>query len=202
MAKQRDSILILGEGPTEFYYINSLADRYPGITIIPGYPKHTNMKELEEKIQDGISKGYRYIFCIIDMDNKDGEPYCSQYAKLKNKYSTPIRKPQKGLCCDIRFYETHRCTELFFLYYFKYTSREYASQQQLLDDLNSVVQYYKNTDFFRKCRGLHSYFLKNGGAIENAVKNANRSVTERDSTPRNYTYSELGKLIDTLDTLR
>ena len=47
MGKLRNAALILGEGPTEFYYFKSLCDVFKGLTIKPDYPKHTNIKELE-----------------------------------------------------------------------------------------------------------------------------------------------------------
>ncbi len=157
MGKLRQTALILGEGPTEFYYFKSLCDEFKRITIRPDSPKHTNLKELEAKIEEGISLGYNHIFCIIDMDTKEKEPERSQYQRLKTKYGIPINKPKKGIYCEIEFFETHRCTELFFLYYFRYTSRPYESQDALLKDLNQSVEYRKTTDFFRKCKGLHSF---------------------------------------------
>lgn len=111
MGKLKHSVLILGEGPTEFYYFNSLRDVVKGLTIKPDYPKHSSMKELEEKIEDGIKDGHDRIFCVIDMDTKDEEPECTQYARLKKKYSKPVSKPKKGIYCEVHFFETHRCTE-------------------------------------------------------------------------------------------
>ena len=68
------------------------------------------MKELDLKISDGIAMGYDYIFCVIDMDTKDEEPEHSQYARLKKKYEKPILKPKKSISCEVKFFETHRCT--------------------------------------------------------------------------------------------
>lgn len=85
MGKQRNTALILGEGPTEFFYLKSLCDVFKGFTIKPDYPKHTNIKELEAKIVNGVEMGYNHIFCIIDMDTKNEEPEKSQYAQLKKK---------------------------------------------------------------------------------------------------------------------
>ncbi len=201
MGKLRQTALILGEGPTEFFYFKSLCDVFRRLTIKPDYPKHTNIKELEAKIEEGISLGYNYIFCIIDMDTKDKEPERSQYQKLKEKYSKPVNKPKKGIYCEVRFFETHRCTELFFLYYFRYTSRSYDNQEQLLNDLNKSVEYRKSMDFFVKCKGLHGYFERNGGSIMSATTNANRSCDERLTDGRDFTYSELGKLIMMLESL-
>lgn len=198
MGKLRQTALILGEGPTEFYYFKSLCDVYKNITIKPDYPKHTSIKELELKIEEGIAMGYSHIFCVIDMDTKDTESERMQYAKLKAKYAKPINKPKKGIYCNVEFFETHRCTELFFLYYFRYTSRPYADQEALIKDLNCDVVYQKTTDFFIKCKGLHNYFERNGGSIEKALANANRSMDEKVEGGREYTYSELGILMEKL----
>ena len=201
MGKLRQTALILGEGPTEFYYFKSLCDVYKNITIKPDYPKHTSIKELELKIEEGIAMGYSHIFCVIDMDTKDTEPERTQYAKLKAKYAKPINKPKKGIYCNVEFFETHRCTELFFLYYFRYTSRPYADQEALIKDLNRDVAYQKTTDFFIKSKGLHSYFERNGGRLDTAMANAYRSMDEKLNSGRDYTYSELGKLIKILESI-
>ncbi len=198
MGKLRQTTLILGEGPTEFFYFKSLCDVFKHLTIKPDYPKHTSIRELELKISDGVAMGYRHIFCIIDMDTKDIEPERSQYQKLKAKYAKPINKPKKGIYCDVEFFETHCCTELFFLYYFRYTSRPYKTQEPLLKDLNQYVEYKKNTDFFIRTKGLHNYFERNGGSLEKAMTNANHSMEEKEKEGKNYTYSELGRLMERL----
>lgn len=201
MGKLRQTALILGEGPTEFFYFKSLCDIFKSVTIKPDYPKHTSMKELEAKIADGVAMGYSHIFCIVDMDTKDVEPERSQYQKLKVKYAKPVAKPKKGIHCKVEFFETHRCTELFFLYYFRYTSRLYETQEPLLKDLNQCIAYQKTADFFIKTKGLHGYFERNGGSLEKAVANANRSMEEKQKSARDYTYSELGRLIIALNNL-
>ena len=101
----------------------------------------------------------------------------------------------------MEFFETHRCTELFFLYYFRYTSRSYEDQESLLKDLNKNVEYRKAIDFFFKTKGLHSYFERNGGSLNTATINANRSMEDKLVNGREYTYSELGKLIKMLEEL-
>lgn len=199
MGKLRQTALILGEGPTEFFYFKSLCDVFKRLTIKPDYPKHTSIKELESKIAEGIEFGYNHIFCIIDMDTKDVEPERTQYQRLKAKYAKPINKPKKGIYCEVEFFETHRCTELFFLYYFRYTSRPYDTQELLLRDLNQCVEYRKAIDFFIKTKGLHSYFEQNGGSLKKAIANANRSIEGVQDGERNYTYSELGRLMEILE---
>lgn len=201
MGKQRQTALILGEGPTEFFYFKSLCDVFKNITIKPDYPKHTSIKELEIKIEEGVAMGYNHIFCVIDMDTKDVEPERTQYQKLRTKYAKPINKPKKGIYCNVEFFETHRCTELFFLYYFRYTSRSYEDQESLLKDLNKNVEYRKAIDFFIKSKGLHSYFERNGGSLNVATVNANRSMESKLANGREYTFSELGILINRLKKL-
>ena len=201
MGKLRQTALILGEGPTEFFYFKSLCDVYKNVTIKPDYPKHTNLKELEVKIEEGMTMGYSHIFCIIDMDTKDKEPERTQYLKLKAKYAKTINRPSKGISCKVDFFETHNCTELFFLYYFRYTSRPYTDQDSLLKDLNKKVCYHKTVDFFIKSKGLHDYFERNGGSIDTAIINADRSMIEKEKNNREYTYSELGRLIKALKLL-
>ena len=195
MGKLHKTTLILGEGPTEFFYFKSLNDVFKGLTSKPDYPKHTSIKELELKITDGITMGYDYIYCVIDMDTKNEGPEHSQYAQLKKKYGKSIVEPKKGINCKVKFFETHRCTELFFLYYFEYTSRMYTNQNLLLKDLNQKCEYRKTIDFFRKCKGLHSYFEKNGGSLDAAIANAEHSMTEKNAGSRDYTYSELGRMM-------
>lgn len=201
MGKLRQATLILGEGPTEFFFFKSLCDVFKRLTIKPDYPKHTNLKDLEAKIVEGVAMGYNHIFCIIDMDTKNEEPERSQYQKLRAKYAKPINKPKKGIFCEVEFFETHRCTELFFLYYFHYKARPYDTQEALLKDLNRCVEYHKTIEFFVKCRGLHSYFERNGGSLDAAITNADRSMQEKQSTGREYSYSELGRLMRLLRDL-
>lgn len=201
MGKQRNTILVLGEGPTEFYYLKSLGDVYKGLTIKPDYPKHTNLKELEIKIAEGINLGYRYIFCVIDMDNKGEEVERTRYENLKRRYANPFSRPRLGIYSEVFFFETHLCTELFFKYYFSYTSRPYKDQPDLLADLNQHCEYQKTEDFFKRCKGLHSYFEKHGGKLTEAIANANRSLAEKERDARNYTYSELGTMFEQFENI-
>ena len=108
----------------------------------------------------------------------------------------------KGMSLILDVENGHLCTELFFLYYFRYTSKMYAEQEPLLRDLNQCCDYRKKIDFFIKCRGLHSYFVKKGGSLSVAIDNSNRSVSEKSEGNRDYTFSELGRMIEELRILR
>ena len=63
------------------------------------------------------------------------------------------------------------------------------------------MEYRKTIEFFIKSKGLHSYFERNGGSLEKAVSNANRSVEEKMKSDRDYTYSELGRLMERLESI-
>ena len=64
------------------------------------------------------------------------------------------------------------------------------------------AEYRKTIEFFIKTRGLHGYFERNGGSLNKAIANANQSVDEKLKSGRDYTYSELGKLMKKLSGLR
>lgn len=66
----------------------------------------------------------------------------------------------------------------------------------MLKDLNQCVEYRKTIEFFIKTKGLHGYFERNGGSLDKAVGNANRSMEEK--LKGDYTYSELGRLMEIL----
>jgi len=195
MGKLADAIMILGEGATESFYMNSLRDDYPAQlkNIEPKIPKHSNLTELEKKIEEGISKGYSKIYCMIDMDNKKKGKEKDDYLKLKRKYENPIVKDDEGINCEVKFFETERCTELFFLYYFKYTTKEYLSSDDVVKALAKECGYQKNLKFFKK--GLHKIFKEKGGTLRTAIKNANTSCKDK---KRNYTYSQLGSMLQAL----
>lgn len=202
MGKLRNRAIIIGEGITEFYYFQSLRDVYKQVVFKPDYPKDTSIKELEIKIREAEEKGYTHIFCVIDMDNKDKEPERTRYNKLKAKFAKPINKPKKGISCKVEFFETHLCTEMFFRYYFSYTSRSYENQDSLIKDLSNCAKgkYEKTIEFFLNSKGLHSYFERKGGSLEKAIANAEKSMKEKDD--RDYTYSELGRLMKALENLQ
>lgn len=50
-----------------------------------------------------------------------------------------------------------------------------------------------------KSKGLHSYFERNAGSLTTAADNANHSMEEKQMSGRDYTYSELGRLIKLLE---
>lgn len=62
------------------------------------------------------------------------------------------------------------------------------------------MKYEKAEKFFSK--GLHDYFEHNGGSLEKAITNAEKSMKEKEKDDRDYTYSELGRLMKALKNLQ
>lgn len=200
MGKQRNTTIIIGEGPTEFYYLNSLKDEFRILQHIkPDSPKNTSLRELQRSIESSIQMGYSQVFCLIDMDTKKKDAKSmAEYQRLKKKYhNAHIIKKRSGIDCQIRFYETERCTELFFVYYFKYTTQKFQTSDDVESLLNKICGYDKTLKFFRG-HPLHQFFEKQGGNFVNAIANANRSLFDVRNGNRDYTYSEIGSMFNDL----
>ena len=200
MGKQRNTTIIIGEGPTEFYYLNSLKDEFRILQHIkPDSPKNTSLRELQRSIESSIQMGYSQVFCLIDMDTKKKDAKSmAEYQRLKKKYhNAHIVKKRSGIDCQIRFYETERCTELFFIYYFKYTTQKFQTSDDVESLLNKICGYDKTLKFFRG-HPLHQFFEKQGGNFVNAIANANRSLFDVRNGNRDYTYSEIGSMFNDL----
>lgn len=200
MGQQRKTTIIIGEGPTEFYYLNSLKDRFRILQHIkPDSPKNTSLRELQRSIESSIQMGYSQVFCLIDMDTKKKDAKSmAEYQRLKKKYhNAHIIKKRSGIDCQIRFYETERCTELFFIYYFKYTTQKFQTSDDVETLLNKICGYDKTLKFFRG-HPLHQFFEKQGGNFVNAIANANRSLFDVRNGNRDYTYSEIGSMFNDL----
>lgn len=200
MGKQRNTTIIIGEGPTEFYYLNSLKDEFRILQHIkPDSQKNTSLRELQRSIESSIQMGYSQVFCLIDMDTKKKDAKSmAEYQRLKKKYhNAHIVKKRSGIDCQIRFYETERCTELFFIYYFKYTTQKFQTSDDVETLLNKICGYDKTLKFFRG-HPLHQFFEKQGGNFVNAIANANRSLFDVRNGNRDYTYSEIGSMFNDL----
>ncbi len=196
-SKQRNTIIVIGEGITEKHWLLSLKDAYPHFRKVDYVePEHANnMAELEKEIEKAAKMGYAKVFCMIDMDNKKEGVEYEKYMALKRKYAKPIVNKRKGIDCGVRFYETDRCTEQFFLYYFSGTTKPFQSYEDLEKELHRHCEYEKRERFFIR-HPLHNYFQSKGGNLDDAIKNANASATARDKGERDYSYSELGKMME------
>ena len=194
MKKIKDSVIVIGEGITEYYYFNSLKDTYRQLNIKPTYPKHSaGLDYLAQEIGKAIDAGHTLIICVVDMDNKKEGKEKEDYERFKRRKAGVHRITKSGSQYEIRFIENERCTEIFFLFYFAYTSRCFQNQPELLDELNKRCFYEKTEKFYKKYP-LHQYFEKSGGDFMQALRYAAQSMKEKEETDRNYTYSQMAEL--------
>lgn len=195
-----NAIAVIGEGITEQYYLQSIK-HLAKVQITPKLPKHsTGDKFLEDEIKKCIADGYSIIYCLIDMDNKKNGSEKTEYLKLKNTYhNKKFKDEENGTESEIRFFENERCLEIWFLFYYKYTTAEFTSQADLLKELNKSCKYEKTVKFFLSTRGLHQYFIKNHGSLDAAKGFAKNSVKTKLEQGRDYTYSEMNDFFDLIE---
>ena len=67
----------------------------------------------------------------------------------------------------------------------------------MLKALNKRCAYEKTEEFFKK-HSLHQYFEKSGGDFKKALRNAAKSMKEKEETGRDYTYSQMAELFEAL----
>ena len=127
------SIAIFGEGPTEWFYIESLriARRYP-FKLRPSIPQHSDIKHMLSQAKKCLSEGYDEVVCLIDMDRLKNTPTELQ-AYLKAKKQTAFRK--------VTFVETDPCTEYWFLLHFvpQASRRSFANYEAVEKELRKHV---------------------------------------------------------------
>lgn len=202
MARNKITIAVIGEGITENYYIQSLQDVF-NIKPIPVKPKKSNLKELEISIKDCIKKGYSKIYCLIDKDNKisDGDPdhnrNAIEYNQLKRQYHNKLHKCPDGSQTHIVMIESYPATEIFFLYYFGYTSAHY-SNQQLKQVLNRKFGYLTEERYFIK-HSIHDTLVEFGGSLETAIRASEQSMQNIDRDG-NTSFSEISIMMRSLKT--
>lgn len=201
MVRMRDTIAVIGEGITEQHYIKSILDI---VAVKPKAfcPKNTGMKELEYSIKLCLREGFTKIFCLIDMDNKadDGQSahitYRNDYMRLKQKYHNRMCKNGDGGKSLVIMLESYPSTELFFMYYFQYTTAYYTNEGLKLK-LRDMCG-YDTADRYLYKNPLHDTFEEHGGSLMKAIENSLKSIKARDISNSHASYTEIGRLFDSL----
>ena len=187
------SIAIFGEGPTEWFYIESLriARRYP-FKLRPSIPQHSDIKHMLSQAKKCLSEGYDEVVCLIDMDRLKNTPTELQ-AYLKAKRQTAFRK--------VTFVETDPCTEYWFLLHFvtQASQRNFANYEAVEKELRKHMPDYEKTEtYFRRVR-LYDFLCEHGNLTE-ALKHAKKSVELHEQGNKN-SYSQMYKLFEKLELL-
>lgn len=186
--KARKSIAIIGEGLTEYRYIDDMrtTERYR-FSLVPGIPKHPDIDDIVRLAQERASAGYDYVLCLIDMDVVE-----SSHEKMEHYRALKNENPK------IIFVESSPCTEYWFLMHFMPgpSSKEYANYDVVAQELKKHISNYDKTEaFFNK---THIYKeLKETGDMTKAVEVSRELEELRAKEPEVYkSYSQMYKLFD------
>lgn len=189
----RKSIAIIGEGLTEYRYVDDLrtTERYR-FSLVPGIPKHSDIDDIVRLARERVSAGYDYVLCLIDMDVIEGNhDKMEHYCALKNDNPKII------------FVESSPCTEYWFLMHFMPgpSSKEYANYDAVAQELKKHIPNYDKTEaFFNK---THIYReLKEKGDMVRAI-GLSRDLDElRAKEPEVYkSYSQMYKVFDIIEEI-
>lgn len=196
--KRGSGIAVIGEGPTEQYYLMSIQ----GLLPVNVYPKvvKDGMEYLSARVEECIEEGYDKIFCLIDMDNKSGKKEKEAYNTFLSRYADKkFHNRQTGEYTEVAIIENHPCLEIWFYYHFRMTTGLYSSYENinpLKSELKKYLpEYEKRIEFFRKCGGLHQYMNSKGGDIKKALSNSRASLA-RHADGGEGAFSEMCRMLD------
>lgn len=189
----RKSIAIIGEGLTEYRYVDDLrtTERYR-FSLVPGIPKHPDVDDIVKLARERDNAGYDYVLCLIDMDViEENHEKMDHYKALKQKNA------------DIIFVESNPCTEYWFLMHYmpRPSSKEYANYDAVAQELKKhIANYDKTEEFFNK---THIYReLKEKGDLAKAIELSRELEKLREKEPEVYkSYSQMYKLFDIISKI-
>lgn len=186
--KTRKSIAIIGEGLTEYRYVDDLrtTERYR-FSLVPGIPKHSELDDIVKLAKERVDAGYDYVLCLIDMDVIEGN-----HDKMEHYLALQKNNP------EIIFVESSPCTEYWFLMHYmpRASSKEYADYDAVAQELKKHIPDYEKTEaFFNK---THIYReLKEKGDMVRAIEMSRDLDQLREKEPEVYkSYSQMYKLFD------
>ena len=191
--KTRKSIAIIGEGLTEYRYVDDMrtTERYR-FSLVPGIPKHPDLDDIVRLAKERLNAGYDYVLCLIDMDVIEGN-------HDKMEHYRALKRENPGII----FVESSPCTEYWFLMHFmpRPSSKEYADYDAVAQELKKHIPNYDKTEaFFNK---THIYReLKEKGDMEQAIALSRELDELRAKEPEVYkSYSQMYKLFDVIEEI-
>lgn len=189
--KMPKSIAIIGEGETEWFYIDSLrvTCRYP-FKIAPDMPQHSDIPHMAKMAEQYVDKDYDLVICLVDMDRLfANKKELAKYVHIKDTCSK-----------NIMWIETNPCTEFWFLLHFmpELSVRHYRTYDEVLVELRKYMPgYEKTTRYLRKVK-LYE-FLRTNGDIDQAMKYADQLSTLSESAPEDMiAYSQVHRVLTLL----
>ena len=184
----RKSIAVIGEGLTEYRYIESMRtnERYR-FHLFPGVPKHSDINDMVALGKKRLNEGYDYVLCLVDMD-----VILSNQEKLR-QYKLLQKQNRK-----IEFIESNPCTEYWFLMHYmpRSSSKEYSTYEAVAKELRKYIpDYDKSEEFFNKT-DIYKYLKENSNMLR-AIEMSRDLDHLRTNEPDVYkSYSQMYKLFD------
>ncbi len=195
---RKKSVAIIGEGETEWFYFESLrvVKRYP-FKVAPALAQHADISHMVKLVEQFVSDGFDYVFCLLDMDRLLRVPKEMQiYIRTKKKYS-------KGKDTKVVFIETNPCTEFWFLLHFlpNISSKSYETYEDVLVDLRRYLPGYEKTKRYLGRTNLYQFLCKEGD-LSRAMVNSEELRRLSLVDPEDYkSYSEIHEVLKTLENL-
>lgn len=186
------TLLIVGEGKTEFNYFNDLKRcfRHMGINIILEKPKGSAPKTVVESVVNYANKneGIDHVFCIIDRDEHPS--YSDAVDRLRN-YQSPRMAKSKP---KFKTISSFPCFEIWPLLHFVFSSKSYSKSgnksagDHVVTDLQEhFPEYSKNmSDLFSKLRSR----------LRSAIQNAKRLLEHNQKVGSKNPSTQMHELID------
>ena len=186
--KVRRSIAIIGEGLTEYRYVDDMrtTERYR-FSLVPGIPKHSDLDDIVRLAKERMNAGYDYVLCLIDMDVIEGN-----HDKMEHYRAMKRDNPK------IIFVESSPCTEYWFLMHYMpdLSSKDYVNYDAVAQELKKHIPNYDKTEaFFNK---THIYReLKEKGDMARAIELSRELDKLHEIEPDVYrSYTQMYKLFD------
>lgn len=190
----KNSIAIIGEGETEWFYFDSLriARRYP-FKVAPDFPRHSDIQHIAKLADEYVRQQYDHVVCLVDMDRILALPTeLATYQKLKRKSNARVM-----------WVETNPCTEFWFLLHFlpQLSVKHYQTYDDLLPELRRYMPgYEKSVRYFRKIN-LYRY-LTTYGDIDRAMVNSEKLAKMKEKSPEDIiAYCQVHRVLELLSTI-
>lgn len=189
--KQRKIILIGSEGKNQtekiyFSHFNQIQKNYrinfsKGIHTDPVGVVRDLIKTIQSTYFD-FDEG-DIAFCLVDVDF--GLDRCKQL-------NTAIELAKKN---NIDIYFSNPCFEIWFLLHFRYSTKPYSSNEELVNDLKQYIHgYRKSSDIFENLYSKTTIAIRYAKKLENYHYSCNNDKYKR--IPSTEVYKPIEKLLN------
>lgn len=183
---------VLGEGITEQWYLRHLKD-HNGYTysIRPSLFADVGIEKAEGIIDELVSGGCDSIIFLTDYDTIVAQNKKAEFDKLVQKY----KDDEEVLICD-----SMPSIEYWFLLHFKYSTKLYATSDEVIKDLKNYIKVYSKKGKDLKTCAWFSKLVENDG-IEKAIANAKKGLSkkEQEDVGKHFPFTKMHLAIEAFE---